>query len=49
MRKMSRILKVSSCAVSKTIRRYDETVSHEDRLRKGRPRVTSAAEDNHTV
>ena len=29
----------------KTIKRYDETGSHEDRPRKGRPRVTSAAED----
>jgi hypothetical protein len=28
--------------------RYDETVSHEDRHRKGRPRVTSAAEDQFT-
>ena len=32
-------------AVAKTIQRYDETVSHEDLHRKGRPRVTSAAED----
>jgi hypothetical protein len=38
-------LKVSSSAVAKTIKRYDETVSHEDRHWKGRPRVTSAAED----
>jgi hypothetical protein len=38
-------LKVSSSAVAKTIKRYDETGSHEDRHRKGRPRVTSAAED----
>uniref|UniRef100_A0A4W5RLT6 non-specific serine/threonine protein kinase n=1 Tax=Hucho hucho TaxID=62062 RepID=A0A4W5RLT6_9TELE len=30
---------------AKTIKRYDETVSHEDCHRKGRPRVTSAAED----
>ncbi|CDQ68847.1 unnamed protein product [Oncorhynchus mykiss] len=45
IRKMSRTLKVSSSAVAKTIKRYDETGSHEDRHRKGRPRVTSAAED----
>ena len=44
-RKISRTLKVSSSAVTKTIKRYDETGSHEDRHRKGRPRVTSAAED----
>ena len=38
-------LKVPSSAVAKTIKRYDETGSHEDRHRKVRPRVTSAAED----
>jgi transposase len=38
-------LKVSSRAVTKTIKRYDETGSHEDHHRKGRPRVTTAAED----
>ena len=43
--KISRTLKVSSSAVSKPIKRYDETGSHEDRHRKGRHRVTSAAED----
>jgi hypothetical protein len=32
-------------AVTKTIKRYDETGSHEHHHRKGRPRVTSAAED----
>jgi transposase len=42
-------LKVSSSAVTKTIKRYDETGSHEDRHRKGRPRVTSAAEDKFIV
>ncbi|XP_064801196.1 COP9 signalosome complex subunit 8-like isoform X1 [Oncorhynchus masou masou] len=31
--------------VAKTIKRYDETGSREDHHRKGRPRVTSAAED----
>jgi transposase len=38
-------LKVSSSAVSKTIKRYDETGSHEDCHRNGRPRVTLAEED----
>jgi hypothetical protein len=42
---MSRTLKVPSSAAAKTIKRYDETGSHEDRHRKGRLRVTSAAED----
>jgi transposase len=41
---MSRTFKVSSSAVTKTIKRYDETGSHEERHRTGRPRVTSAAE-----
>jgi transposase len=45
MRNISRTLKVSASAVAKTIKRYDETVSHEDSHRNGRPRVTSAAED----
>jgi hypothetical protein len=31
---MSRTLKVSSSAVSKTLKRYDETGSHEDLHRK---------------
>jgi transposase len=44
MRNISRTLKVSSSAVAKNIKRYDETGSHEDHHRKG-PRVTSAAED----
>ena len=43
--KISRTLKVSSSAVAKTIKRDDETGSHEDRHRKGSPRVTSDAED----
>jgi hypothetical protein len=42
---MSRTLKVPSRAVTKTIKHYNETGSHEDRHRKGNPRVTSAAED----
>ena len=37
--------KVSSSAVEKTIKSYDETVSHEDRHGNEKPRVTSAAED----
>ena len=37
--------KVSSSAVATTIKSYDETGSHVDRHRKGRPRVTSAAKD----
>jgi transposase len=42
--KISRTFQVSSSAVEKTIKRYDETVSHEDHHRKGRPRISSAAE-----
>ena len=34
----------TSSAVAKTMKRYDETASHEDHHRKGRPRVTSTAE-----
>jgi hypothetical protein len=34
-----------SRVVAKTIKRYDETGSHEDHHRNGRPGVTSAAED----
>jgi transposase len=45
MRNISRTLNVSSSAVAKTIKCYDETGSHEECHRKGRPRVTSAAED----
>ena len=44
IRKISRTLKVSSSAVAKTLKRYDETGS-EGRHMKGTPRVTSAAED----
>jgi transposase len=43
--KISRTLEVSSSAVVKTIKRYDEIGSHEDRHRKGRPRAISAAGD----
>jgi transposase len=42
---ISRTLNVSSGAVAKAIKRYDETVYREDCHRNGRPRVTSAAED----
>jgi transposase len=42
---ISRTFKVYSSAVATTINTYDETGSHEGRHRKGRPRVTSAAED----
>src|SRR4029434_5404 len=45
IRKISRTLNVSLSRVAKTIKRYDETGSHEDRPRTGRPRVPSAAED----
>ncbi|CAJ0954529.1 unnamed protein product [Ranitomeya imitator] len=43
--KIGKTLKVSPSAVAKTIKRYKETGSHEDRPRNGRPRVTSASED----
>uniref|UniRef100_A0A3B4CHW9 Transposase Tc1-like domain-containing protein n=1 Tax=Pygocentrus nattereri TaxID=42514 RepID=A0A3B4CHW9_PYGNA len=45
VQKIGKTLKVSPSAVAKTIKRYKETGSHEDHPRKGRPRVTSAAED----
>uniref|UniRef100_A0A096MC38 Transposase IS30-like HTH domain-containing protein n=1 Tax=Poecilia formosa TaxID=48698 RepID=A0A096MC38_POEFO len=45
VRKIGKTLKVSPSAVAKTIKHYKETGSHEDRPRKGRPGVTSAAED----
>jgi hypothetical protein len=48
MQKMSRTLKASSSAVAKIIKRYDETGSHEDRHRKGRPTVTTTAGDTFT-
>jgi len=44
--KISRTLNLFSSAVAKTIKRYDETGSHEDLLREGRPRVIYAAKDN---
>ncbi|CAJ0954523.1 unnamed protein product [Ranitomeya imitator] len=45
VRKIGKALKVSPSAVAKTIKCYKETRSHEDRPRKGRPRVNSASED----
>ncbi|CAJ0951934.1 unnamed protein product [Ranitomeya imitator] len=45
VRKIGQTLKVSPSAVAKTIKRYKETGSHEDGLRKGRLRVTSVSED----
>ena len=44
IRNISRTLHVSSSAVAKTIKCYEETGSHEDG-HSGRPRVTFAAED----
>jgi hypothetical protein len=35
---------IRKISAAKTIKRYDETGFHEDHHRKGRPRVTSAAE-----
>ena len=43
--KILRALKVYSSAVANTIKRYNETGSHEDHHRKGRPGVIPAAED----
>ena len=43
--KIAKTLNLSPSAVARTIKHYDETGSHEDRSRKGRPRVTSAAEE----
>ena len=45
VRKIAKTLNVSPSGVAKTIKRYNETGTHEDRPRKGRPRVTSASED----
>ncbi|CAJ0924756.1 unnamed protein product [Ranitomeya imitator] len=45
VKKIGKTLKVSPSAVAKTIKLYNKTGSHEDRPRKGRPRVTSASED----
>ena len=42
MRNISRTFSFLKCSRKN---HYDETVSHEDRHRKGRPRVTSTAED----
>ena len=45
VRKIAKTLNVSPSGVAKTIKRYNETGTHEDRPRKGRPRVTSASAD----
>jgi transposase len=45
IRNILRTLTFSSSGVAKTIKHYDETGSHEDHYRNGRPRVTSAAQD----
>ncbi|XP_065327633.1 adenylate kinase 2, mitochondrial-like [Pelmatolapia mariae] len=39
------VRRICGSAVAKTIKIYDETGSHEDRPKKGRPRVISASED----
>ena len=44
IRKISTTFKVSSSAVAKTIKYYDETGSHEDRHKNGRPKIISVAE-----
>ena len=44
---MRKINQVSSIAVAKNIKHYDETGSHEDHHRKGRPRVTSVVQRLH--
>ena len=45
IQKMARTLNISSSAIAKSTKGYDETGSLEDRHRKGRLRVTFAAED----
>ena len=45
VQKFAKTLNVSPSRVTKTIKRYNETGTHEDRPRKERPRVTSASED----
>lgn len=43
--KKSQELNLSPSSVAKTIKRFDETASHEERPRKGWPRANSVAED----
>ncbi|KAL7850445.1 hypothetical protein SRHO_G00197940 [Serrasalmus rhombeus] len=45
LRKIAKTLQVSVNAVSKTIKRVEETGTHEDRARSGRPKVTSESEN----
>ena len=42
VQKIAKTFNVSPSVVAKTTKRYDETGSHVDRPRKGRPRVTYA-------
>lgn len=45
LRKIAKLLKVSVNAVSRTIKRIEETGTHEDRARSGRPKATSETEN----
>lgn len=46
LKKIAKALEVSTSAVAKTIKRVEETGTHEDRVRSGRPKVTSESENN---
>ncbi|KAJ8389837.1 hypothetical protein AAFF_G00113060 [Aldrovandia affinis] len=45
LRRIARTLQVSVTAVATTIKRVEETGTHEDRMRSGRPKVTSESEN----
>lgn len=45
LRQIAKTLQVSVSAVAKTIKRVEETGTHEDRARSGRPKVTSESEN----
>ena len=45
LRKIARTLQLSVTAVAKTVKRFEQTGTHEDRKRSGRPRVTSKSEN----
>lgn len=45
LRQIAKALEVSVSAVAKTIKRVEETGTHEDRARSGRPKVTSELEN----
>lgn len=45
LRQIARTLQVSVSAVAKTIKRVEETGTHEDRTRSGRPKATSESEN----